>query len=243
MFKFRIPTTVKKEKPESKITIFHVIFLTPIFVIIFGFGLWSLGDVLDLKMRGTEADATVTAVSISQNDDGENQYTPTFEFYDQDQVKHQKTAGYSTSTHYAEGQEIQVLYLKKDPAKTARINYWMDLWLMPLMLLMVGAFGEFGIIVGYQRRLAQKSRTHTQKTTNLPDLSSLLNHVQVTSRYWQTVREKGQKKLEVQYVYENTSYKTRSQPLTDKQLKKLVPGEEITLMVNRRSPEEAVIMI
>jgi len=95
------------------------------------------------------------------------------------------------------------------------------------------------IVLGYKKRVVGKS----SKTEKPVDLATLLTGKKVTSRYWQTVRENGQRSVEVQYNYENQSYKTQSQPLSEKQLKKLTPGEEITVRVNPQQPHQGVVEI
>lgn len=71
---------------------------------------------------------------------GEVMYTPVFEFQDHAGRTHRSIAGWSRSSPaYRIGETVEVLYRKSNPVD-ARIRSFVELWLLPLVLLSMGAF-------------------------------------------------------------------------------------------------------
>jgi len=235
--KINLPTTFKRKK-EKEVSIWHLIFFMPFLVAMFFVGLWMINQNLALQLDGTKTQGEITHVAITDGDDSP-QYKPSFVFQDEAGGSYEKAEPFSSNIRYEEGQTVEIIYLQNHPKKTARINNWTNLWLLPLILFGVGGGVSTTLLLGYRNR--EKSPANKPQTSK--DAGLLLTGTKITSRYWQTVREGGIRKLEVQYIYENHSYKTRSQALTDKQLKKLIPGEEVTLRVDPRNPQQAIIVI
>lgn len=232
------------KKAKQPIKLWQLIMISPIIMVLFGFGVWSLITTTNLIENGTIVSGEITDVFVDRDSDGTD-YSPIFTFTTPAGETYTKTSNFSSSSRPEIGKTVEIIYLPDEPQKSARINDLLELWFLPFLLLSLATIVEMTLIINYLMGRDKAAQEETARRTGQPveEGVNVFNSATVRSRYWQTVNDNGQRMLEVQYTYQGQTYKIRSKPLSEKQLRKLVPGAEITLEVDKENPSQAIVVI
>lgn len=234
-----------KKYGKKPIKLWQLIMISPILMVLFGFGIWSMITTSALVDNGLVVPGKITDVEVNRDSDGTD-YSPIFTFITQAGETYTKTSNFSSSSRPQIGKTIEVIYRAENPAKSARINSFMELWFLPFLLLTLAVIVEMTLVINYlmgrnQKAAGNENRSESDLLTS--SAGAIFNGETVRSRYWQTVNEGGQRQLEVQYIYQEKTYKVRSQSLSEKQLRKLVPGQAVRVRVPKDNPAGALVLI
>ena len=146
----------------------------------------------------------------------------------------------SFETHYQKGDSINILYQPKHPDRFILIDSFKGLWSIFIIWFSVCVlFSIYFIFLWLQRQRQMKSPYYTTKSEQLNFIGGLI----VKSQNWQEIKSEGLRRIEVHYFYENQSYKSLSQPISDKQFKKTTTSKPIALIVGKADPNKIFILL
>lgn len=179
----------KGKKSNKFVSIIFSLIGLPFFL----FGLYWLYNTFVFMENAVTTIGTVTHVQVNHSDDSTT-YTPTVRYFDENGSKHISRSGLSSSSYnYGIGQEIEVLYDRRDPS-TMRINSWIETWgfglifsFMGFVFMVIGWFirpNKAGFAVNNQ---SSSERAMREKYVRLPSRETPEDHARETS-YRPTVR-------------------------------------------------------
>lgn len=97
----------------------------------YGYGSWKL------TTQGTTVEGRVVNLLSSEEDDGSTTYAPVVEYEAGGNTYSYESHNYSNPSTYQVGQEVNLIYDRDHPDK-ARISNFVELWLIPLLLIPFG---------------------------------------------------------------------------------------------------------
>ena len=116
--------------------------------IYYGYGSWKL------TTQGSRVSGTVVQMIGSEDDDGSYSYAPVVEYQVNGSTYRYESHSYTSPPAYQEGQRVQLLYDRDHPDK-ARIGNFLELWLLPVMLIpfaLIGAAANYFVMPLLGRR-------------------------------------------------------------------------------------------
>ena len=116
-------------------------------MVLLGAGVMWWQNTRNFVQSAEHADGTVIEIVRSRDRDGNTMFSPVVEFTDhQGQRREYHSNTKSNPSFYSVGDKVQILY-DRDRPDSAGINHWLDLYLGPLVLIVIGAGFLFVVTV------------------------------------------------------------------------------------------------